>query len=248
MASDTLSGAQRQPIRAGLSPRSDRVALTPCDCTSSGCLVDELDLCVGMRKKATSGPDWSIDVSRFTSSSTHTIPARRTIIHPKESSEFVLIICHGWAMRSIIAPDGHRQILSFLLPGNLISTASLFEPMSGHFVETLTKVTYRKFKRSDLKPVLFECPALLEKLSVAWIDERAQADQLALNLSNRSGDKRIAWLFLNLAKRLAEHGMVIGQKMDFPLRQRHVAYATGLTPRSCRQGAGRVSEGRPNRD
>jgi CRP-like cAMP-binding protein len=178
-----------------------------------------------MRKKNTSG---SV-LSPFTSSTIHTIPARRTIVHPKDRSEFVLIICHGWAARSIMAPDGHRQILSFLLPGDLISAATLFAPMFGHSVDAITEVSYRKFKQSELKAALFERPALLEKLSIIWIEERAQADQLALNISRKSAHKRIAWLILNLAKRLTKTEMVDGQRMDFPLRQHHIAHATGLT-------------------
>ncbi|MBI3705321.1 MAG: Crp/Fnr family transcriptional regulator [Rhizobiales bacterium] len=139
------------------------------------------------------------------------------------------IICHGWAARSIVAPDGHRQILSFLLPGDLISTANLFAPMSGHSVDAITDVTYRQFKQRDLKTVLFERPALLEKLTKIWVDERAQADQLALNIGRKSAHQRIAWFILNLAKRLAKQEIVDGQRLDFPLRHHHIAHATGLT-------------------
>jgi len=163
-------------------------------------------------------------------STTHTIPARRTICHPKEWSEFVPFICHGWAVSSITLPDGRRQILSFLLSGDLVPTASLLEPMSGGTVEAITEVTYRKFKRSDLKAYLFTHPDVLEKLAKIWIEERTQADQLALDLGRRTADERIARLILNLAKKLVKCGMMNGQTMEFPLRQRHIADAAGLTP------------------
>ena len=221
----TLSGGQRQRTGAGLSPRNGHVTAIPRDCISSGCIIHELDLCVGTRKNNTSGSD----LSPFTSSSTHTISARRTIIHPRESPEFVTIICHGWAARSIVAPDGHRQIMSFLLPGNLSSAVNFFAPISGHSVDAITDVTYRKFKQSELKAALFKYPTLLEKLSTIWVDERAQTDQLALNISRKSAHKRIAWLILNLAKRLTKTEMVDGERIDFPLRQHHIAKATGLT-------------------
>jgi CRP-like cAMP-binding protein len=131
---------------------------------------------------------------------------------------------------SVTLPDGRRQILSFLLPGDIVSTACLLEPMSGRAAEAVTEVTCRKFKRSDLKDFLFKHPNQLEKLSRIWIEERAQADQLALDLGRRSADERIARLILNLAERLAKRGMMDGQAMEFPLRQRHIADATGLTP------------------
>jgi CRP-like cAMP-binding protein len=180
-------------------------------------------------KKTESEADRHPGASLLTSSS-HTTPARRTICHPKEWSEFILIICRGWAVSSIALPDGRQQILSFLLSGDMASTACLFEPMSGRSVEAVTEVTYRKFKRSDLKAILFKYPDLFEMLSRTWIEERVQADQLALDLGRRTADERIARQILNLAERLAKRGMMRGQTMEFPLRQRHIADATGLTP------------------
>ena len=104
-------------------------------------------------------------------STVHTVPARRTIFHPKEWSEFVPVICSGWSVSSIALPDGRRQILSFLLPGDAVSTAFLFGPLSGRHVEAVTEVTYRKFKRSDLRALLFENPELFDRISKTWIDE-----------------------------------------------------------------------------
>ena len=59
---------------------------------------------------------------------------------------------------------------------------------------------------------------------------RRNADQLAVDLGRRTADERIARLILNLMDRLAKRGMAQDQTMDFPLRQHHVADATGLTP------------------
>jgi CRP/FNR family transcriptional regulator len=163
-------------------------------------------------------------------SSIHTIPARRTIYHPKEWSEYVLIICHGWAVSSISLHDGRRQILSILLSGDFVTTAGIFAPLAYRSVEAITDVVYRKFKRTEFRAVIRERPDLLEKLANAWAVERAQCDQLALDLGRRMADERIARLILNVAERLSKRSAMRGQTMDFPLRQRHIADATGLTP------------------
>lgn len=163
-------------------------------------------------------------------STLHTVPARRTIFHPKEWSEFVPVICSGWSVSSIALPDGRRQILTFLLPGDVVSTAFLFGPLSGRHVEAVTEVTYRKFRRSDLRMLLLENPEIFDSVSKTWVEERLQADQLALDLGRRTASERIARQILNLAERLAKRGMMSGRTMEFPLRQRHIADATGLTP------------------
>jgi CRP-like cAMP-binding protein len=198
-------------------------------CSCFACPAYALNLCAAARKKtaaeAGGHPDAPVLVSTV-----HTIPARRMICHPKEWSEFVPIICDGWAASSIALPDGRQQTLSFLLRGDFLSTASLLEPMSGHSVEAITEVTYHKFRRSDIKANLLLYSDLLERLLKLWTEERAQADQLALDLGRRTADERIARLLLNLMDKLAKRGMMRGQTAVFPLRQRHIADATGLTP------------------
>ncbi len=194
-------------------------------CTS--CDVYEFNICAAIRKRSEAAGQAT---EPLLVASVHTIPARRTISRPTEWSEFVPVICRGWASSTIALSDGRRQILSFLLAGDMVSTASPFESTSGLLVEAITEVTYRNFKRSDLKTALFEHPDLLEMLAKAWGEERRSIDQLAVDLGRRTADERIARLILNLMDRLAKRGMAQDQTMDFPLRQHHIADATGLTP------------------
>jgi CRP/FNR family transcriptional regulator len=196
--------------------------------TCAGCPAFSLNLCsaVGKVREASGQCPDLLPLS----SSTHAIPARRMISHPKEWSDFVTIICGGWAASSITLPDGRRQILSFLMPGDLVSATFLLEPMMGRSVEAITPVTCRKYKRSDFKALLFKYPPVLEKLSETWNEERAQADQLALDLGRRAANERIARLILNLMEKAEKRGMKRGPIVEFPLRQRHIADATGLTP------------------
>lgn len=167
--------------------------------------------------------------------SVHSIPARRIICRERDLHDSVPIICSGWAASVIMLSDGSRQILSFLLPGDLVSTTLLFEPRSHCLVEAVTDVAYGSFKRSELKELLLQHPSLFEQLSRAWIEEKDRADQLIVDLGRRTAEERIARLIFSLADRLARRGMTrvdaaSAIEMDFPLRQHHIADATGLTP------------------
>lgn len=161
---------------------------------------------------------------------TQKIPARRTICHPTERSEFVPIICDGWATLSIASSGGRRQILSFLLPGDIVSSVALFAPMSGRIVDAVTDVTVRSFKRSDFKALLLKHPDLFDLLITTWTEEEERSVQLVADLGRRTANERLARLILNLAARLTKRGMMHDQSMEFPLRQHHIADAAGLTP------------------
>jgi CRP/FNR family transcriptional regulator, anaerobic regulatory protein len=145
-------------------------------------------------------------------------------------TEFISIICSGWATSAIALPDGRRQVLSFLLPGDIVSLAGLFEPISSPLVEAVTDVTCRTFRREEVRAALFAHRDLLGKLAEALIEERRQADELAVDLGRRTADERLARLILKLSERLAKRGMVHEQTFEFPLRQWQIADATGLTP------------------
>lgn len=102
--------------------------------------------------------------------------------------------------------------------------------MSGCTAESITEVTYRKFKRSDLKALVFKHPDLQDRVANIFIEEQTQSDKLAFDLGRRTAHERIAGLILDLAERLVKRKMMNGKTMEFPLRQRHIADATGLTP------------------
>jgi CRP/FNR family transcriptional regulator len=194
-------------------------AVNPC----AACPAFELNLCRAIVQVAKESSPAILQPSE------HTIPARRVICREHDLLEVVPIICQGWAASTITLSDGRRQILSFLLAGDVVSTVLIFEPVSQCSVEAITKVHYRTFKRTEFKAALLKHSHLFDKFSKAWIDEKARANQLATDLGRRAADERIARLILNLLDRLARRGLTRDQTMDFPLRQHHIADATGLT-------------------
>jgi CRP-like cAMP-binding protein len=228
MGSEIPAFAPPQPVL--VNPRQGPATLTPamaCDTACAICPAFGL-VCSGVKGGEASGE--GDEAHRQLSTTVHTVPARRLILHPKEWSDFVPVICSGWAMSSVALPDGRRQIISFLLPGDVVSAGSMLAPMSGHTVEAITEVTCRKFRREEIKELVFKRSDLLEKLFDLWNEAKTRADQLALDLGRRRADERIARLILRLAEKVAKRTSVRSQTFDFPLRQRHIADATGLTP------------------
>ena len=236
---DEVSATAAPPNATGPAARRAGSAATPApakpvtrnpvaaDCTCPACAANGLNLCaLGAKAQNAAHP--------LAAGSADELPmrmarARRTISHPRDMSEFVTVICSGWAASVIALPDGRRQIASFLLPGDLTCSASLLWPVAGRLVEAVTDVSYRQVKREHIKAALFNDPVMFEKISILVSAEREQADRLLVDLGCRAGHERIARQILYLAQRFAKPDSTKNQMIPFPLRHRHLAEATGLT-------------------
>jgi len=196
--------------------------------TCAACAMHDLGICCAVSQAWTMQPGTPLDAQQ----SSYTVPARRIIFREQELADAVPVICEGWAASIAMLSDGNRQILSFLLPGDLVSTALLFGCQTYGLVEAITEVRYRTFKRAELRARLLKNPDFFERFSKAWLEEKIRSDQLIVDLGRRTAEERIARLILGLQERLARRGMIQSEpvEMDFPLRQHHIADGIGLTP------------------
>jgi CRP/FNR family transcriptional regulator len=155
---------------------------------------------------------------------------RQTFYRASEALDGVPVICDGWAARVSRLSDGRRQILSFVLPGDLVSTDAVFAGSLNFFVEAISAVRHSRYDRADFNERLAAEPNLIKILMGICLAEKEEIDQLATNLGRRRAEERIARLFLHLMERLDARGLVRDQSFALPLRQQHIADATGLTP------------------
>ena len=79
------------------------------------------------------------------------IPASKQVLASHEVSPDVYVLCHGWAFRFLQMSDGRRQILHFLLPGDLFSTSSIFQDRVHFSVKALTAIQVSAMKRAEVQ-------------------------------------------------------------------------------------------------
>ena len=156
-------------------------------------------------------------------------PARRLSYRAGDPTDDFHVICDGWAAASVRLSDGRRQILSFLIPGDIVSVAALFQARQSFSVQSLTDVRYCSFNRAELQAELGTNPKVFQGFVQTGIAEKEMTNQTIINLGRASAPARIARLILSLMARLAARGLVDGMEFDLPLRQQHIADATGLT-------------------
>ena len=157
------------------------------------------------------------------------IAERQLLMHEGQSPTELATLLNGWAFRFKLLPDGHRQILSFLLPGDLVVFHGLHDKALNFSVQTLTTVRLCVFDASEFRSFLKERPNMRCEVEARCADELAAADEMITDLGQRQASGRIARLVLALEARLATRGLVENGGFFFPLRQEHLADTLGLT-------------------
>jgi CRP-like cAMP-binding protein len=203
---------------------SHRVAERGC----ANCIMRGLGLCrvlidLGWEQPP---PDEAVEISQ------NRVPffARRSIFHSDESMDCVPVICEGWAASMLGLSDGRRQILSFLLPGEMVAPELLFDRQLHCSIEAVTRGSYRNFNRAQLRAAMFVSPRIFDRMLSAFNDSHRQAERLITDLGRRTATERVARMLIDLWDRLKKLNMTEGNGVEFPLRQTQIADATGITP------------------
>jgi CRP-like cAMP-binding protein len=158
-----------------------------------------------------------------------TIEARRDLLREGEAPVHVHLILKGWACRYKSLPDGKRQIVSLLVPGDLCDLNAYVLKEMDHSIGAMTALKVSVISREEMEALTADHPRVAQAL--VWDDlvEQATQREWLLNLGQRSAYARIAHLILELFLRLRMVGLTDGRSCDFPLTQNDLADAAGLT-------------------
>lgn len=159
-----------------------------------------------------------------------TVAPRTTILLQGAASPQIFTTLSGWGVRYKILPDGERQVIGFVLPGDLIGLqAGLLGEMK-HSVDSVTDMTLCVFSRSDLWTLFKTCPE--RGYDLTWLAAREEhflGDMLA-TIGQRSGVERVAWGLLSLYRRAEARRLLRPDgAMPMPFRQQDLANAFGLS-------------------
>jgi len=156
-------------------------------------------------------------------------PAGADIIHPGQEDAELYTLYSGWAFRYKSLPDGRRQILNFLLPGDLVGLQASLLSAAEHGIEALTDVELCVFPRKRIWDLFVKMPTLAYEL--AWLGSREESliDDNLTSVGQRNAGERIAALVISLYHRAETLGLVSSGSFAFPLSQQQLADALGLS-------------------
>jgi CRP-like cAMP-binding protein len=157
------------------------------------------------------------------------LPAGSEIVHHGQADAELFTLFSGWAFRHKTLDDGRRQILNFLLPGDLMGLQASLLDASDHGIEALTDVELCVFPRRKTWNLFERMPQLAYEL--AWLGAREESlvDENLTSVGQRTARERVAALVLGLYRRADHLDLVKDNTFMFPLTRQHIADALGLS-------------------
>jgi CRP-like cAMP-binding protein len=157
-------------------------------------------------------------------------PADVDIVSEGMVPRSVFLLKEGMAIRYRALPDGGRQIMTFLIPGDLCDIHVFLLKAMDHSIGTITPVRVAPISRETLMDVFSHRPRVSAALWWSSLQEEAMLRERIVSLGRRDARGRIAYLLCELLWRQAAVGLTDGEAFRLPLTQTELGDTLGLTP------------------
>ena len=145
--------------------------------------------------------------------------AGEDLIHERNPTEGVFVINEGFACRYKLLPDGGRQIVGLLLPGDMCDLRVFLLRRMDHSISALNTVRASLIPPAAVMDLIETFPRLTRGLWWTNVVEDSITRQWVVNVGYHSGLQRVAHLFCEVFWRLEAVGLTRDNKCELPLTQ-----------------------------
>lgn len=135
----------------------------------------------------------------------------------------------GFACRYKLLPDGRRQIMAFLVPGDFCDLHVAILGEMDHSIGTSWGCTVVDIPRSTVDDLTANHPRITRALWWATLVDEATLREWLVNMGQRDADRQTAHLFCELLVRLQAVGRASADGFEFPITQEDLADTLGVT-------------------
>ncbi|MCU9850250.1 Crp/Fnr family transcriptional regulator [Defluviimonas sp. WL0024] len=146
-----------------------------------------------------------------------------------QQSTRVYLVRVGLGLRAKTLPDGRRQVLSVLFPGDLVGLQAMLIGQAHHNAEARSDMRLSVIEHQRLRALWqqkFDAVALSLK-AMAYDEVRLM--KALLSIGQYTAEEAIASVLYSIFRRGVLHGMVRRNSMPFPFRQSDIADMLGLS-------------------
>ncbi len=163
------------------------------------------------------------------SSKSERVERHQHLIREGDDPNFVFLLIEGWAIRYKVLPSGKRQIVAFLLPGDLCDVHIFILDAMDHGIAMLSAGNVVRIPRDTMIAVIEDRPAISRALWWATLVDEAVLREWLVNIGGRSAFARTAHLLCELYVRMDNVALAKDSAIHLPLTQIDLAEALGLT-------------------
>lgn len=161
-------------------------------------------------------------------------PAKRcrvgaTLIEAGGRMGAAVLVHAGWAFRHRTLRDGRRQVMDFVLPGDICDPAVFVTPRADFSMQAVTDVSYSLIRPEEVLELVNRSPRIGAALWWAEAHEEAITRAHLVAIGRLSAAERMAYLFWELWTRLRMVNLASGDGFDLPATQELLADAAGLS-------------------
>ncbi len=157
-------------------------------------------------------------------------PARVDIVVEGTAPRAGFVLTQGMACRYRLLPDGRRQILGFLIPGDFFDPYVFLLRTMDHSIATLMPTRLARVERERVIAVFAGRPRLAAACWWSALQDEAIQRERVVALGRRDARGRVAYLLCELVWRQTAIGASDDHAIRLPLTQVELADALGLTP------------------
>ena len=161
--------------------------------------------------------------------SEQSFPADVDIICEGMAPRAVFLLKEGMAARYRNLPDGGRQIITFLIPGDLCDLRAFMLQAMDHSIGTITASRIASIPRSRIMDIVAHHPRISAALWWSSMQEEAMLRERIVSLGRRDARARVAYLLCELLWRYEAVGLANDRSVELPLTQTELGDALGLT-------------------
>ena len=151
------------------------------------------------------------------------------LVSEGEEESFVHIIESGWCARYKLLPDGRKQILNFLVPGDFAGLRAALFGIDNHSIATLTDCTVGVIPVGRILDLYAHYPRLAAALTWTAAREEAMLADHVVRLGRRTAYERMAHLLVELLYRLQRVGKADENSYRLPVSQETLGDMLGLS-------------------
>jgi CRP-like cAMP-binding protein len=156
-------------------------------------------------------------------------PAREDLIREGEPTDGVKLILEGFACRYKVLPDGRRQIIAYLVPGDLCDVRVFLLRRMDHTIAALCPVETALISHETLSELMERYPRLTRALWWSTLVEESVTREWIVNVGQRTAFERLAHLFCEIFARLRAVGLAQDDRCELPLTQIELADTLALS-------------------